>query len=330
MTNDEQNHHVTAANYSFMYDIKTIGRCNLLKKQWFADLTLLFVAFVWGATFVVVQNAISFLPPITFNSIRFFLAAVLLGGWLVLFQRQQIAYLNKRLLLAGFLGLWLFFGYATKRSACYTQARLSRIYYRAQCRLVPLFAFVLLKQRPGKNAVAGIVVAVIGLYLLTMTDISAFNKGDALVFLCSIGFAMQIVLTGKYSKQFPTLLLTVVQISTVSGLSVIYAFFLEDWKLALDSTVLFQPDVIFALVITSLFATAFAFCPNEFSKIYITDQGGPYFATEPVFAALTGFLWAGDRLSASAVIEMRPHFGRHDSCRTSRQAAKVYKSKKVS
>ncbi len=305
----------------------------MLKKQWFADLTLLFVAFVWGATFVVVQNAISFLPPITFNSIRFFLAAVLLGGWLVLFQRQQIAYLNKRLLLAGFfLGLWLFFGYATQTiGLLYTSSAKAGFITGLNVVLVPLFAFVLLKQRPGKNAVAGIVVAVIGLYLLTMTDISAFNKGDALVFLCSIGFAMQIVLTGKYSKQFPTLLLTVVQISTVSGLSVIYAFFLEDWKLALDSTVLFQPDVIFALVITSLFATAFAFfAQTNFQKYTSPTRVALIFATEPVFAALTGFLWAGDRLSASAVIGCVLILAGMILAELPVRQPKVYKSKKVS
>lgn len=276
----------------------------MLKKQWFADLTLLFVAFIWGATFVIVQNAISFLPPITFNGIRFFLATVLLGGWLFTVKRQQTVYLNKKLLLSGlFLGMWLFFGYATQTiGLLYTSSSKAGFITGLNVVLVPVFALILLKQRPGKNAVAGIIVAVIGLYLLTMTDISAFNKGDALVFLCSIGFAMQIVLTGKYSRQFPTLLLTVVQLCTVSGLSVIYAVLLEDWTLAFDHTVLFRPDVLFALAVTSVLATAFAFfAQTNFQKYTSPTRVALIFATEPVFAALTGFLWAGDRLSASAI-----------------------------
>lgn len=48
----------------------------MMKKQWVADGSLLFVAFVWGATFVVVQNAISFLPPLSFNAVRFWLAGI--------------------------------------------------------------------------------------------------------------------------------------------------------------------------------------------------------------------------------------------------------------
>ena len=31
-----------------------------VKREWIAPLALLFVSFIWGATFVVVQNAMSF------------------------------------------------------------------------------------------------------------------------------------------------------------------------------------------------------------------------------------------------------------------------------
>ncbi len=44
-----------------------------VKKEWIAPLALLFVSFIWGATFVVVQNAMSFVGPFTFNGIRFFI-----------------------------------------------------------------------------------------------------------------------------------------------------------------------------------------------------------------------------------------------------------------
>ena len=42
-----------------------------VKREWIAPLALLFVSFIWGATFVVVQNAMSFVGPFTFNGIRF-------------------------------------------------------------------------------------------------------------------------------------------------------------------------------------------------------------------------------------------------------------------
>lgn len=39
------------------------------RKKLGADLSLLAAAFVWGSTIVVIQNAISTLPPFTFNTV---------------------------------------------------------------------------------------------------------------------------------------------------------------------------------------------------------------------------------------------------------------------
>lgn len=49
-----------------------------VKREWIAPLALLFVSFIWGATFVVVQNAMSFVGPFTFNGIRFLFAGIIL------------------------------------------------------------------------------------------------------------------------------------------------------------------------------------------------------------------------------------------------------------
>jgi drug/metabolite transporter (DMT)-like permease len=69
-----------------------------MRKPIFADISLLFVTFIWGTTFVLVQNAISLLDPFSFNGIRFLAAAVMLLLWLFLFERKQIALLNLKML----------------------------------------------------------------------------------------------------------------------------------------------------------------------------------------------------------------------------------------
>lgn len=70
----------------------------------------------------------------------------------------------------------------------------------------------------------------------------------------------------------------------------------------LRQNVLLQNDVLFALLITSIFATAFAFfAQTKFQQYIPPTRVALIFATEPVFAAITGYLWAGDRLAASAI-----------------------------
>ncbi|MFP7297913.1 DMT family transporter [Neobacillus niacini] len=275
-----------------------------MKKPIFADISLLFVTFIWGTTFVLVQNAIGLLEPFSFNGIRFLAAAVLLILWLVIFERKQLAYLNLRMAASGvFIGFWLFLGYATQTiGLLYTTTSKAGFITGLSVVFVPLFSMFLLRQFPSRNAVAGVLVATIGLFLLTMTDVSSLNIGDGLVFICAISFALHIIFTGKFSSQYPTLLLTVIQISTVAILSILSAFFFEDWRLSFNADILLSEDVIIALVITSVFATALAFLiQTNFQKYTTATRVALIFAMEPVFAAIAGYYWAFERLSYSAL-----------------------------
>lgn len=271
----------------------------------FADVSLLLVAFVWGSTFVLVQSAIAFLEPFSFNGVRFFLAALLLGGWLVLFEKKQLVQMDKKLLASGvIMGLFLFVGYAFQTAGLlYTTSSKAGFITGLSVVMVPVFSFMLLKVKPGMNAITGVSVATAGLYLLTMTDKVSLNIGDALVFVCAVGFALHIIFTGKYSSKYPALLLTVIQIATVAILSMVFALFTENWQQVFQLEVLLKGNVLGALIVTSLFATAIAFFAQTTSQKYTTPtRVALIFAMEPVFAAATGFIWANERLSYSAVI----------------------------
>jgi drug/metabolite transporter (DMT)-like permease len=276
-----------------------------MKKPVIADISLLLVTVIWGSTFVLVQNAIDFLEPFSFNSVRFLIAAILLIFCLIIFKRDQLKQLDVKLLLSGvFIGFWLFLGYATQTiGLLYTTSSKAGFITGLNVVLVPLFSMMLLKQFPSKNAVFGVLTATIGLFLLTMTDVTSMNIGDGFVFICAVSFALQIIYTGKYSNKYPTLLLTVIQISTVAVLSIISSFIFEDWRKSLNPDILLTKDVVIALLITSIFATAVAFLiQTNFQKYTSATRVALIFAMEPVFAAITGYYWADERLSYSALV----------------------------
>lgn len=275
------------------------------KSVLFADANLLLVALIWGSTFVLVQNAIAFLEPFSFNGVRFFIAAFLLGGWLLLFERKQLKHLDKKLIFSGvIIGIWLFIGYAFQTlGLLYTTSSKASFITGLSVVLVPIFSIFLLKIKPSLSAIIGASIATFGLYLLTMTDTVSLNIGDGYVFICTIGFAMHIIFTGKFSSKYPSLLLTVVQITTVAVLSTSFALFTEDWRQAIRPEVLLQGNVFSALFITSVFATALAFfAQTNFQKFTTPARVALIFAMEPVFAAATGFIWANERLSFSAIL----------------------------
>src|SRR3954468_303948 len=150
-----------------------------MKHSLIADLGLLFVTLIWGTTFVLVQNAIDFLPPFAFNSIRFSLAAILLLFCLLFFDFKQLKQLNIKLLLSGvFIGFWLYLGYVTQTiGLLYTTSSKAGFITGLNVVLVPLFSMMLLRQFPTRNAIVGVLTATIGLFLLTMTDVTSLNKG---------------------------------------------------------------------------------------------------------------------------------------------------------
>jgi drug/metabolite transporter (DMT)-like permease len=276
-----------------------------MKKPILADISLLLVTFIWGTTFVLVQNAINSIQPFAFNGIRFLAAAAILILWLFFFERKQIKKINKRLILTGtFIGFWLFLGYATQTAGLlYTTSSKAGFITGLSVVCVPLFSKFILKQSLRRNAVIGVITAMIGLFLLTATDISDFNIGDGLVFICALCFALHIIFTGKFTGNYPSLLLTVIQLATVSFLSIISSFLFENWKEPFRPDIFLTKNVGIALLITSVFATAFAFLvQTNFQKYTTTTRVALIFTMEPVFAAITGYVWARDHLAYSALL----------------------------
>jgi drug/metabolite transporter (DMT)-like permease len=278
----------------------------MIKKPWFADFNLLLVAFVWGTTFVIVQKAIAFLEPYSFNTVRFFIAAILLLFIIYFFKRSSFReFKNKNLLKSGtLLGFWLFLGYGFQTvGLLYTTSSKAGFITGLSVVLVPLFSYVLLKQKLNWQIGFSSLLAVAGLYLLTIHNSFSLNIGDGYVLLCAISFALHIVFTGKFAKSFNALCLTVLQLFTVSFLSFITAFFTEQWQGIFAMNMLLKSEVITALLITSLFATALAFLAQTYFQSFTTPaRVALIFAMEPVFAAITAFIVLNERLGSKALI----------------------------
>jgi drug/metabolite transporter (DMT)-like permease len=86
-------------------------------------------------------------------------------------------------------------------------------------------------------------------------------------------------------------------------LSSVCAFLFEDWQKAIQPEILFQREVVIALIVTSFLATAFAFLVQTYFQKYTSaTHTALIFASEPVFAAFTAFLFAGERMSSGGII----------------------------
>ncbi|OZB96105.1 DMT family transporter [Paenibacillus sp. XY044] len=270
-----------------------------------ADLSLLIVAMMWGCTFLIVQHAVRVLPPLAFNGIRFLGAAVLLALIITIFYRSQWRDISGRMLLHScLLGLFLFLGYAFQTvGLLYTTTSNAGFITGLSVVFVPFLALLLLKTPISRYTWISALLAAAGLYLLAFAGTSlTLNKGDFLIFLCAVAFALHVAYTGVFAPRYSALPLAAMQMAVVGLLSLLSSLLFEDvGPLGQVTDHLLKPEVIWALLVSIGPTSAFAFWIQTVCQKYTNpSRVAVIFAMEPVFAALTGVTFGGEVLGAAA------------------------------
>lgn len=129
-----------------------------------ADLSMLFVAFIWGTTFVIVKNALLEIGPFLYLGLRFLLAFAVLA----LLSPQNIGKVNRHSLTTGMImGLVLLFGYAFQTVGLqYTTSSNAGFITGVSVVLVPIIYYSLRRRLPPNGTIFAVVSVTIGLYLL--------------------------------------------------------------------------------------------------------------------------------------------------------------------
>jgi drug/metabolite transporter (DMT)-like permease len=258
-----------------------------------AEVLLVIVTLIWGATFVVVKGALSDASPLPFLAVRFTLAGVLLllvmSGGLV----------DRQALVPGFvLGIFLFAGYLFQTTGLlYTTPSKSAFITGSAVILVP-FMQVLHGFRLRGATIAGALLGLAGIYFLVLpSGLHAVNRGDILTLFCALSFAIHIVLVGSYTRRFSFRHLVPVQILAVGLLAVAALPF--NWNFRLVWTV----GLILALLLTATLATGFAFAVQNWAQQFTPPaHTALIFALEPVFAALTSRLVIGEKFGGKVFL----------------------------
>lgn len=263
-----------------------LGKYNHLK----ADLSLLAVTAIWGVTFVVVKDALDHIGPYYFLAVRFATACLFLCA---IYFRQLAGITFKELRAGILIGFFLFGGYAFQTVGLkYTGAANAGFITGLSVVLVPLYITLNYKRLPSINLTVGALSAVTGLALLSLSDSLKFNYGDLLVFFCAVCFAGHIIMVGKFSSNLNPVMLTIIQIGTVSLISFVAAISLEKMPETIAG------EVWWALLLTAVPATSLAFLiQNKVQKYTSTTHTAIIFTMEPVFAGLGAYILAGEILS---------------------------------
>jgi drug/metabolite transporter (DMT)-like permease len=272
-----------------------------LRPTTLAHLLLLSVVAVWGATFVLVKDALQDASPLLFNLLRMTLAFLALA----IVNHRQLRTISRRSLFSGlFVGLFLAAGYQfqTAGLARTTPAK-SAFITGLVVVFVPLFTIVP-SLRPSNapaprwTAAAGALLAFSGLLLLTTPSgttrgnlFASIGLGDLLTLACAIAFAGHLLALAHASPRTPIAQLATVQIGAAAVIMAITLPFGGKPHLAVT------PRLVIALAVTSLLATAAAFTIQSWAQQHLPPTHTAILLTlEPVFACLASFLLLHERL----------------------------------
>ena len=252
-------------------------------------IALIFVTAVWGITFVQVKDAVAIYPMFAFLAVRFAIGSAALLPFALTRARRRPW---KRGVVAGLLlGLLVAGAYATQTAGLmHTTVSGSGFVTGLYVVLTPLLALVLLRRRIGRATWLAVALSGIGFTMLSGIP-QGSRSGNALVLVSAVLWAAQIVLMERFAPRYDPLILALTEMAFCFVCFMAIALWRGEVRVPHGWM------VWGALLVTGLLASAFAFLVQSWAQQRMSAvRTAIVFALEPVFAALFGFLLAGDRL----------------------------------
>ncbi|MCX7730256.1 MAG: DMT family transporter [Candidatus Caldatribacterium sp.] len=260
-----------------------------LRKTLYADLALLGVTAIWGATFVTMKNLLTSTPPLTILFWRFLVA---FGVLVSQFRPRCFRTVKAGVLLGGAL----FGGYVFQTLGLLYVPPARSAFVTGFCTVVvPFFAFFILRTKPEKTLPGSVALALLGLFLLTSGNgkDSSLLFGDILTLLGATAYALQIVLVERFAKGNDAFALATVEMGTVAVLSFLLTLFFFKQKMLPQDWAAWG-----SILFLGVAATGFAFTVQKVAQRYTSaTHAGIIFISEPVFAAIFSFFLWGERLT---------------------------------
>lgn len=285
------------------------------------SLLLILAAFIWGFAFVAQSVSMDYIEPFTFNCIRCIMGGIVLIPCMAALNFKnkskqqltvQIATANsgkvmetseqnnvfftkdrKTLLTAGILcGTALFIASNLQQiGIMYTTVGKAGFITALYIVMVPILGLFIKKKVRGFVWI-GVILSVIGLYLLCMGESVSFGKGDFLLLLCALFFSIQILIVDYYAPKVDGLKLSCMEFFVCGILSGVCMFLFETPALS----------QIFMAKIPLLYAGVLSCGVGYTLQIIGQQKVNPTVASlllslESVFSVLAGFLILGQTLS---------------------------------
>ncbi len=259
------------------------------------DLALLLVAIVWGSAFVAQRLAAGQISAFTFNGLRFLIGALVL---LPLSWRRWERLSRGRWMGIALVGSVLFAGAAFQQLGLrYTTAGNAGFVTGLYVVLIPLILALGWKEPPRRGIWVASLLAGMGLFLLSTGGNLSLKVGDILELAGACMFALHVILIGILVRKVEVLQLAVSQYVVCGLLSLLVGLSLG------GSSISGLASVWWAIAYTGIFSVGLGYTLQaRAQKVAPPADAAILLSLEAVFAALFGWLWLDERLSAPQLL----------------------------
>ncbi len=226
-----------------------------MKRELKASIMLFATAIIWGLAFVAQAAGMEHLGPLSFTASRCFVAVVFLYLTYKFFMMKSASYREekfdmKRTLVGGSIcGLVFTIAINLQQvSLIYTTAAKASFLTALYIVFIPVIG-LFFGRRPSVKIIICIFLAMVGTYLLSIKGGLKINRGDLIVILSALIFAIHILLLTKYSTNTNAVLVSLVQFAVCGVISLAGALVLED--ISMEAILKSQVTILYVGILSS-------------------------------------------------------------------------------
>ena len=272
-----------------------------------SNILLLLTATIWGFAFVAQRVGSQFVGAFTFNGIRFALGSLSLIPLIIYFDKRKKRVngiesntevnVKKSILPGVLVGIVLYVAATLQQiGLIYTTAGKASFITGLYMVFVPIIG-IFLKHKIGKNSWAGVMIAAVGLYLLSINENFSIGYGDLLEVIGAIFWAVHILTIDYFSNKMESLKLSCIQFATCSVLSLITALIFEHITISAISQAL--TPILYGGLLSVGVAYTLQVVAQKNAK---PSHAAIILSTESVFGAIGGALILGETMSTRGYI----------------------------
>lgn len=168
---------------------------------------------------------------------------------------------------------------------------------------VPLIARLFFGVKLTLNVILALIPAVSGLAMLSLNQTSTgalgfdFNTIHLLFIISTIGFALHVILTGKYAQGIPYMALTTLQVGAIGIVATIAALTFEEWPETLSAISWIW------LLCSAVIATSLRFALQTKALAFLDPNNAAIvFVLEPVWTAILGGIFLSETMTQFQIV----------------------------